>query len=44
MDALLCHLIKLWRDAGYPDLEIADMLLYASKKVRAGKYWPSELK
>ncbi len=43
MTHLLILLVKLARDAGYTDKELADYLQDASIRVRKGDYWPSDI-
>ena len=43
MKNLLIYLIKLGRDAGFADKDIADLLHYASVEVRAGRFWPTDI-
>ena len=43
MTHLLILLVKLARDAGYTDTELADYLKTAADRVRAGGFWPSDI-
>ena len=43
MRHLLIFLVKLARDAGYKDKEIAESLQRAADEVRKGYFWPSDI-
>jgi hypothetical protein len=40
---LLIYLVKLARDAGATDKEIADSLRLAAEEVAKGRFWPSDI-
>jgi len=43
MRHLLIFLVKLARDANFTDRQIADELEGASKQVRKGEFWPTDI-